>query len=102
LDAFGWQDPELKFHSYRTQKLVTSGSPDIFISVYTIGKRALAVIVNKKKTDQSIKLSVDHKALGIPVDAALKDFRTGKKISWKELNQWNIRGYNFSLIQIGE
>ena len=102
LDAFGWKDHALKFHSYRTQKLMTTGTPDIFISLYTVGKRALAVVVNQKNTAQTIKLSVDYKALGIPANAPLKDFRTGKKISPQDLNQWTIKGYNFSLIQIGE
>ena len=102
LDAFGWKDQSLKFHSYRTQKFVTTSSPDIYISVYTIGKRALAVVVNKKKTAQIINLSVDYQKLGISENAVLKDFRTGKKLSENELNNWKIKGYNFSLIQIGE
>ena len=102
LDAFGWQNPALKFHSYRTQKFVTAPAPDTFISVYTIGKRALAVVVNKKKTAQTMNLSIDFKALGINASAPLKDFRTGRKITGNELKNWQIKGYNFSLIQIGE
>ncbi|MBQ7403365.1 MAG: hypothetical protein IJW05_08005 [Lentisphaeria bacterium] len=102
LDAFGWQDPGLEFHSYREQKLVTTETKDIFISVYRLGKRALAVVVNKNKTACTADLVIDHKALGIPEGAVLKDFRTGRKLTAQELKKWRIRGYNYSLIQIGE
>ena len=102
LDAFGWQDPALKFHSYRKQKLVTTPAKDVYISVYTVGKRAMAVVVNKSKKDQTVQLKVDYKALGIPAGAVIKDIRTGKKLTAQDLENWKVRGYNFSLIQIGE
>ena len=102
LDAFGWQDPALKFHSYRKQFMVGSTGKDIYISVYTIGKRAMAVIVNKNKKEQTVQLGVNYEALGIPAGAVIKDVRTGKKLTAQDLKNWKVRGYNFSLIQIGE
>ena len=81
---------------------MTTPANEFYISVYTIGKRALAVIVNKNKTAQKIKLNIDYKGLGLPENSALKDFRTGRKLTSQNLEAWDVKGYNFSLIQIGE
>ncbi|MBQ2404515.1 MAG: hypothetical protein II280_03800, partial [Lachnospiraceae bacterium] len=102
LDAFGWQDQALKFHSYRSQKMVTSPVKETYISVYTIGKRAMIVVVNKNKTAQTVPLKVDYKALGVPADAVIRDVRTGKTLKAQDLEKLQIKGYNFSLLQIGE
>ena len=102
LDDFGWQDPKLQFHSYRTQKLVTSPDADIRISVYTLGNRAAAVIGNMRKNDRKIRVVIDRHALGLPESAKLTDLRTGRELSRQALEALPVAGYNFALIKIGE
>ena len=102
LDEFGWQDPKLQFHSYRTQKLVTTPDPEVPISVYTLGSKAVAVIGNMQKTDRKVRIVLDRKALGIPASARLTDLRTGHTLSELDLQALLVAGYNFVLLKIGE
>ena len=102
LDNFGWQDPKLQFHSYRTQKLVTSPDKDVPISVYTLGSKAVAVIGNMQKEARKVKIRIDRKALGLTEPVKLTDLRTGRGLAEQDLQALPVEGYNFSLIQIGK
>jgi hypothetical protein len=62
----------------------------------------MIVVVNKNKTAQTVPLKVDYKALGVPAGAVIKDVRTGKTLKAQDLEKLQIKGYNFSLLQIGE
>ena len=102
LDDFGLKDENIQFLSYRKQKAVVSPDKDIFISIYKLNGKAMAVVVNKQNTERTVTVNIDWKKLGIMPGAALKDMRTGKALSKGDSVTLRIPGYNFALIQIGE
>ena len=102
FDEFGLKDENLQFMSYRKQKALVSPDKDIYISVYKLKNKAMAVVVNKQKTERTVKVNIDWKKLGIAPGAALKDMRTGKALPKGGSITAKIPGYNFALIQIGE
>jgi hypothetical protein len=102
LDNFGLKDENLQFLSYRKQKAVVSPEKDIFISVYKLNNKAMAVVVNKQNRERTVNVNIDWTKLGIKAGAALKDMRTGKALPKGSSVTVKIPGYNFALIQIGE
>ena len=102
LDDFGLKDENIQFLSYRKQKAVVSSDKDIFISIYKLNGKAMAVVVNKQNTERTVTVNIDWKKLGIMPGAALKDMRTGKALPKGDSVTLRIPGYNFALIQIGE
>ena len=102
LDEFGLKDENIQFLSYRKQKAVVSPDEDIFISIYKLNNKAMAVVVNKQNTERTVTVDIDWKNLGIKPGAALKDMRTGKALPGGDSVTVKISGYNFALIQIGE
>lgn len=103
LDEFGYKDKNLKFHSYRRQKMITSADKEVYTSIYQLGGKAMAVIVNKINSARKIKVKIDYKKLGIAPGSTIIDTRSGKTLTAAngELTL-DIPGYNFALIQIGE
>ena len=102
LDDFGLKDENIQFLSYRKQKAVVSPEKDVFISVYKLNGKAMAVVVNKQNTERTVNVNIDWTKLGIKPGAALKDMRTGKALPKGNSVTVKIPGYNFALIQIGE
>ena len=102
FDHFGLKDEKVQFLSYRKQKVVTSPDKDIYISVYKLNRKAMAVIVNKQNRNRTVTVNIDWKKLGIKPGAVLKDMRTGKALPEGSSVTVTIPGYNFALIQIGE
>lgn len=102
LDDFGLKDEKIEFLSYRKQKAVVSHDKDIFVSLYKLNNKAMAVIVNKQNIERNVRVNIDWKKLGIKPGAVLKDMRTGKALPKGGSATVRIPGYNFALIQIGE
>ena len=103
LDEFGYKDKNLKFHSYRKQQMITSDEKEVYTSIYQLGGKSLAVIVNKINSPRRIKVKLDYEKLGIKPGCMIIDTRSGKTLSasGNELTL-DIPGYNFALIQIGD
>ena len=83
--------------------IIVRGGGDLATgSVYKLKNKAMAVVVNKQKTERTVKVNIDWKKLGIAPGAALKDMRSGKALPKGGSMTVKIPGYNFALIQIGE
>ncbi|MBQ6474351.1 MAG: hypothetical protein IJJ33_20385 [Victivallales bacterium] len=87
LDAWGYRDPSLQYHSYRTQTRLTADSPAVKTSLYTLGDKTLAVAVNTAKTP--VETTFSH-------PAGFRDLRTGQDAPAKV----TIPGYNFALLEL--
>ena len=87
LDAWGYRDPSLQYHSYRTQTKLTADSPAVKISLYTLGDKTLAVAVNTAKTPVETTFSHPN---------GFHDLRTGQDTPAKV----TIPGYNFALLEL--
>jgi len=97
LDQWGYRDEQLKFHGFRTQKMITSPDKDIHVSVYTLPGRALAVVGNWQKTPRKTRVVIDKKALGLGEDLEITELRNGKTADPAVLE---LPGYNFLLLDI--
>ena len=97
LDEWGYKDERLKFHSFRTQKMIVSPDKDIHVSVYTLSDRALAVIGNWQKVPRKVSVKIDKKALGLGDDLTFTDLRSGKVV---DPASFELPGYNFILMDI--
>lgn len=102
LDNFGYKDKDLQFLSYRRQKVITSKNKNVFISIYKLKNKAMAVVVNKEKQSQKVKLDINWQKLGIKSNVAIKDVRKNKTLPSGNMIEVDIPDYNFALIQIGE
>ncbi|MBQ9502942.1 MAG: hypothetical protein IJU70_12350 [Lentisphaeria bacterium] len=102
LDDFGYRDPRLEFHSYRKQKALSSPDDEVYISYYRLDSRVMAVVVNRRNVQRSVRVDIDWKALGLSADSPLKDARTGRELPQGGALTLDIPGYNFALIQIGK
>ena len=87
LDAWGYKDPALQYHSYRKQNELTADKPSVKISYYTLKGKTLAVAVNASKED--VETTINH-------PAGFVDMRTGKELPAKIC----IPGYNFALLEL--
>ena len=62
----------------------------------------MAVVVNKEKQSQKVKLDINWQKLGIKSNVAIKDVRKNKTLPSGNMVEVDIPDYNFALIQIGE
>jgi hypothetical protein len=67
-----------------------------------LNSKALAVVVNKEKQTQKVKLNINWQKLGIKSNVKIKDLRSNKIIQSGNTIEVNIPDYNFALIQLGE
>ena len=97
LDKWGYGDETLKFHGFRTQKMIVSPDKDIHVSVYTLPGKALAVIGNWQNKARKVSVKIDKKALGLGDELTFTDLRSGKAVDPASIE---LPGYNFILMDI--
>ena len=97
LDNWGYKNENLKFYSYRKQRVITSPAKDVHISYYQLPDRVLAVIGNWQKKDRTVQVNIDKKALKMGDDLSFVNLRNDQPV---DLQKVELRSYNFILLDI--
>ena len=99
-DNFGIQDAEMRGY-WDTNNPVKSNNPDVVVTTYVKGDKALVAVANWTKVSQQVQLSLDEKALGFkPSKISLPEVENNiqKAETWERLGAGILPGMGGWLI----